>query len=143
MVNLEGRGETHPPSPPNIIGLKLCCVVVGPFFLVELAFLLGGVGVWGVCKGIIVSNPTGLRLGCGWFVVRLEFWQLDNIVETIVKHNKNIYTKHKPNTQPLFFTPARWKKNSSGWQVLSDARGASLVKKSLIFSSKFWPAMDN
>ena len=68
--------------------LKLCWVVVsiagwccitnfrllGPFLLVELEFLGGG-GWWGVCKVIIVSNPTRLRLGSGWVVVRLGFWQ--------------------------------------------------------------------
>ena len=30
---------------------------------------------WGGCKVIIMSNPTRLRLGYGWFVVRLGFWQ--------------------------------------------------------------------
>ena len=33
------------------------------------------VGWVGWCKVIIVSNPTKLRLGYGWVVVRLGFWQ--------------------------------------------------------------------
>ena len=37
--------------------------------------VVGWGGWWGVCKVIIVSNPTRLRLGCGWVVVRLGFWQ--------------------------------------------------------------------
>ena len=35
----------------------------------------GGVVVVGWCEVIIVSNPTRLRLGYGWVVVRLGFWQ--------------------------------------------------------------------
>ena len=74
-----GRGGVDDPPPQKMVGLKLCWVVVsiatrcsitnfrplGPFFLVELEFLVGGGGWWGVCKVIIVSNPTRLRLGCG------------------------------------------------------------------------------
>ena len=70
--------------PPEYSRVKLCWVVVsidgwccitnfrplGPFLLVELEFRW-----WGVCKVIIVSNPTRLRLCCGWVVVRLGFWQ--------------------------------------------------------------------
>ena len=70
-----GGGVDDPPQ--KIVGLKLCLVVVsiatrccitnfrplGPFFLVELEFLVGGGGWW--CKVIIVSNPTRLRLGYG------------------------------------------------------------------------------
>ena len=64
--------------PQKLVGLKLCWVVVsiatrcsitnfrplGPFFLVGLEFLVGGMGWWW-CKVIIMSNPTRLRLGCG------------------------------------------------------------------------------
>ena len=86
-VNL--RGRIYDPPPQIIVGLKLCWVVVsyacwpclqnfrplGSLFLVEVEFVWW-VGWGGGCKGIIVSNPTRLRLGCGWVVVRLGFWQL-------------------------------------------------------------------
>ena len=36
----------------------------------------GGGGWWGVCKVIVVSNPTRLRLGCGWVVLWLG-WGFD------------------------------------------------------------------
>ena len=68
------------PPTPKIVGLKLCWIVVsfawrgrlqnfipqGSLFLVEVEFLVGGGGWWWRgCKVIIVSNPTGLRLGLG------------------------------------------------------------------------------
>ena len=47
---------------------------------------MGG-GWWGGCKVIILSNPTRLRLGYGWVVVRLGFWQYN--------HNCGIWTSRK------------------------------------------------
>ena len=75
------------PPPPENSRVKLCWVVVsidwwccitnfrplGPFLLVELEFRWW---VGGGCKVIIMSNLTRLRLGFGWVVVRLGFWQL-------------------------------------------------------------------
>ena len=65
-----------PPPPQKIVGLILCWIVVslawygrlknfrplGSLFLVEVEFVWVG---WGVCKVIIMSNPTKLRLGYG------------------------------------------------------------------------------
>ena len=79
------RGWMYDTPPQKIVGLHLCWVVLsfalwgrlqnfrplGSFFLVEVEFLVGG---WW-CKVIIMSNPTRLRLGSGWVVVRLGFWQ--------------------------------------------------------------------
>ena len=76
-----GRGGVDDPLPKKIVGLKLCWVVVsiagrvcitnfrpiGPFFLVELEFLVGG--WWWVVKSDIRVKPNQVKvrlwLSCG------------------------------------------------------------------------------
>ena len=104
-----GAYMTSPPPPKNV-GLKLCWVIVslvyrwgrmqnfrplGPLFLVEVEFV-GGWGGWcGWCgvvwTAIIMSNPT--RLGLGWVVVRLGFWQYSQTrFETVSNLSENIFS---------------------------------------------------
>ena len=55
-----------------------CTWQVAPPFQTSRTILSGRIRVPGggwVWKVIIVSNPTRLRLGYGWVVVRLGFWQ--------------------------------------------------------------------
>ena len=69
------------PPPENsrvkiVLGCCLFCLVRLPAKFQTPRIIYSGRSSSGgvVCKVIIMSNPTRLRLGCGWVVVR--FWQL-------------------------------------------------------------------
>ena len=94
-VNPRWRIYDPPPLENSRVKILLYCCLFGlvksPTKFQTPRIIISGrsrvPGWWGGCKVIIVSNPTRLRLGYGWVVVRLGFWQLTcgtNLISTSV-----------------------------------------------------------
>ena len=123
----QGGGFMTPPHPTQkIVGLKLCWVVVslvrwgclqnfrplGLVFLVEVEFLVGGVGGWVVVwTAIIVSNPTRLRLG--WVVLGWGFDNMNGRVQKCMETTKSNTKSGRTQGWRVFFLQANKKLNLS------------------------------